>query len=340
MHKAGILLINLGTPDTTKKKSVRRYLREFLSDARVIDLPFLTRLLLVNLFILPFRTKQSAKAYEAIWQAEGSPLRFHSVNLKNALQSKFPKDVQVELAMRYGSPSIHCALERLSNVDDLLIIPLYPQYASASTGSSIEKTLELLKAKHTFPTITVQRDFYSHPMFISAQASQIKKYLSPDDFLLFSYHGLPERQLHKSGCLTICDGPCLASQNATASCYRYQCYQTTALLAAQLGLPVERYTTSFQSRLGKTPWIRPYTDETLQQLIKNGQKNLAVVCPSFVADCLETLEEIGIQAQSQWQQLGGESFKLIPCLNSEVEWVDSLYQIAQEGLGINFFPAE
>ena len=331
--KYGVLLINLGTPSSADRSSVRNYLKEFLNDRRVIELPWLIRKLLLTFVILPFRPKQSAKAYEKIWTKEGSPLLVNSKALKRALSKRFNDDTPIAFGMRYGSPSIASALEVLSDVDHLIVLPLYPQYSSAATGSSIEKVFQELKSKRTQPNLIVLRDFFSYPGFLNAQAQLIKdKKVNINSHLLFSYHGLPEQHLINGGCQSICTPICPTENDNPSSCYRKQCYQTTHEVAKRLKLNPDQYSTSFQSRLGKTPWIRPYTDHTLTKLREQGIKNISIVCPSFVADCLETIEEIGIQAKEQWLALGGEQFELLPCLNSERLWLDALESLIRENL--------
>lgn len=319
--KKGLLLINIGTPDSFDVRAVRRYLREFLSDKRVIDLPIIFRYLLLYCFILPFRPQKSAHAYQAIWTEQGSPLLYYSQQLCDKLQKKLGDNYHVVLGFRYGTPSIGEALEQLKTCEQITILPLYPQYSSAATGSSIEKALQLLASKTVFPSIHVIRDFYQKLEFIHAQTQLIKPYLSDADYVLFSYHGLPERQLSKAGCQTVCHDQCPTSR-ATNGCYRAQCFETSRLLSESLQLTA--FGTAFQSRLGRTPWIKPYTDEVLQTLANKKIKRLLIACPSFVTDCLETLEEIGIRAKQQWLELGGEQLILVPCLNDHDLWVHAI----------------
>lgn len=328
--KKGVLLINLGTPDTADTKDVRRYLAEFLSDSRVIDLPALIRYPLLYGLILPFRPKKSAKAYQAIWTEQGSPLLMHSKNLQNKLQLTLGSEWQVSLGMRYGSPSIKTALEELRFCEHLTILPLFPQYSSAANGSAIERTLDYLKKQNVIPSIEVIRDFYQAPAFIDAQAAIIKPWLKDHDHLLLSYHGVPERHIIRSGCASVCENACPELVATNQGCYRGQCYGTSKALALALNLSTAQYTTAFQSRLGKTPWIKPYTDEVLTTLAQQGIKRLAIACPSFVADCLETLEEIGIRANEQWLALGGEKLTLIPAVNDDDRWVSGLCELIQK----------
>lgn len=325
--KQGLLIINLGTPDSLEVGAVRRYLREFLLDKRVIDLPWPIRYFLVYFLVLPRRPRISARAWQAIWTKEGSPLFVNSQHLAKKLQQRLADTHQVVLGMRYGRPSIEQALSQLVDCDKITILPLYPQYSSSATGSSIEKTLTLLSRQLTIPSVQVIRDFYQHPGFIAAQAALIQPHVQHHDYILFSYHGIPERHLEKAGCKPVCSGLCPPVSAKNQSCYRAQCQQTTAALAKELALSEGSYGTSFQSRLGKTPWISPYTDMELPRLIEKGVRRIAIACPSFVADCLETLEEIGIRANEQWQSLGGEQLTLIPCVNADDRWVEAIVDL-------------
>ncbi|KTD33671.1 ferrochelatase [Legionella nautarum] len=325
--KNGLLLINLGTPSSPKKSAVRKFLREFLTDKRVIDLPALIRYPLVYGTILPFRPKQTAKAYQAIWTNEGSPLFIHSRNLADKLQTRLGPEWKIALGMRYGEPSIAQGLQQLEDCEQLTVVPLYPQYSSAATGSSLDKLMQLVERRNPQPKLTIIRDFYQHPGFIDAQAALIQPLLSEHDYLLFSFHGIPERHLIRIGCSQICAPTCGPSDQINPICYKGQCHNTTRELAKKLDLSEGKYGMAFQSRLGKTPWIKPYTDEILPELIKKGVKRLAIAFPSFVADCLETLEEVGIRAKEQWIALGGERLTLIPCVNDSDFWVNGLIRI-------------
>lgn len=325
MPHYGILLINLGTPDDNTPASVYRYLKHFLNDPRVIDLPKLVRSVLINGLIIPKRYKKSAAAYQAIWTEQGSPLLLNSLALTKALSLTLGNDFHVELGMRYGKPSIASALDKLSHCDKIAIIPLFPQYASAANGSAIEECLRILGSQWNVPDIHIQKDFYQNPDFIAAYADVIQKSLNtkPVDQILFSYHGLPERHITKSACTAPCDktNACPSMNTNNTYCYRAQCYETTRLIAEKLQLQPTQYQVSFQSRLGRTPWIKPYTDLVLPDLYQQNHRNIAVVCPSFVSDCLETLEEIDIRAREQWKQLGGNEFTFIPCINDHPRWV-------------------
>ncbi|CAM2748704.1 ferrochelatase [Legionella steigerwaltii] len=322
--KRGLLLINLGTPNSTEISSVRSYLREFLTDKRVVDLPALFRYILVYAFIIPFRTKRSARAYQSIWTEQGSPLLMHSQNLVNQIQKEVGAENIIALGMRYGKPSIETALEQLRHCESITILPLYPQYSSAATGSSIAEVMRIISTWDLIPSITIISDFFQHPAYLNAQAQIIKSCLQEQTHVLFSYHGIPERQITKISCKSICAESCPALTDNIHGCYRAQCYETSRLLAHKLGLSANSYSTAFQSRLGKTPWVKPYTDQILAELVTKGVKKLIIACPSFVADCLETLEEIGIRLQQQWTTLGGKELILVPSMNTDPSWIKAI----------------
>jgi protoporphyrin/coproporphyrin ferrochelatase len=328
--KKGVVLINLGTPDDCSVSSVRKYLKEFLSDPRVIAIPAILRWLLVNCIILPTRPKKSAHAYQKIWGVEGSPLLVNSQNLAKAVQLELGDSYHVELAMRYRMPPMDAALDKLKECDKIIILPLFPQYASATTGSIIDYIFSKKRNDLIFPNMHIIRDFYSNKHFIGAQTNIIREYLKEDDYLLLSYHGLPENQLEQINCRKNIDTNCVHNNKCISGCYRSQCLLTSQLIQQELGLNDTRMMSSFQSRLGKTPWIKPYTDDVITSLREKGIENLAIACPAFVSDCLETLEEIGIQAKEQWLSLGGKRFTLIPCLNDNIQWVKGLSSIVKE----------
>ena len=332
--KTGVLLINLGTPDSCHPKSVYAYLKEFLNDPRVIDLSRVIRYVLVNWLIIPFRYKKSAHAYQQIWTNQGSPLLMHSQDLVHALREASDTTIQIELGMRYGNPSIASAVDKLKDCQQIIAIPLFPQYSSAATGSAIESLLREVGARWNIPAISVKKDFFNHSNFIQAYAGLIKEHLKDKkiDKLLFSYHGLPERHIEKSACRSPCapPAPCPKLDNMNTYCYRAQCYETSRLIAHELNLNQTDYLVSFQSRLGKTPWIKPYTDTMLTELRLQKVDTIAIVCPSFVADCLETLEEINMQARAQWMALGGHDFVFIPCLNTHPTWVEGLLNMIKD----------
>ena len=321
----GLLLINLGTPASPTPIAVRQYLNEFLLDRRVIDLPWPLRYALVKGIILPFRSRKSAEAYKSIWLTEGSPLFYYSQQLLGILQKKLANDYKVALGMRYGNPSIAAALSELKECCELVILPLYPQYSSAATGSASEKTLSIITQQETIPSIKIISHFYQYPAYIQEQGELIREHLKPNHHLLFSYHGIPERQIEKAGCKKCCSLECPVQENPR--CYKAQCYQTTQLIAQHLILASDQYSTAFQSRLGKTPWIKPYTDELLINLAAQGVKNITITCPSFVTDCLETLEEIGLRAKEQWLHLGGQEFNLIPSMNTHESFTKAIREI-------------
>ena len=321
----GLLLINLGTPDKPERKDIRRYLAEFLADERVIDLPALVRYTLLYAIILPFRTPKVAEAYKSIWDKQGSPLRYHSEDLLKKMQKKLQGKYKVAFGMRYGNPSLKNALAELQDCDEITILPLYPQYSSAANGSSIEAALKQISKFNVTPSLRVIRDFHADSNFIKATADLIKHHRKENSHILFSYHGVPERHIHKSGCLEICD-KCISEQNKKIAqkCYRAQCFTTTKLIAEKLQLEEREYSIGFQSRLGKTEWIKPYTDKVMQDLAAQDIKDLCVVCPSFIADCLETLEEIAIRGQEDWHAMTGGNLHVVPCLNSSDSLVEMI----------------
>ena len=324
--RRGILLVNLGSPDAPTVPAVRRYLNEFLMDKAVVDLPWPIRRLLVSAFILPTRPKASAAAYASIWREgePGSPLVYHSERTAQALRAAI--DVPVALAMRYGRPSIADGLALLADCDHILLIAAYPHHADSTRTTTIEATRALLQPHQQ---LAVLPPFYADSAYIEVLSQHIERHMPPAwDHLLFSYHGLPERHLTKADptgghCLQRPDC-CEAASPAHATCYRHQVFATTAAVCKRLGITAERHTLSFQSRLGRTPWLTPYTDEVLPALAADGVRHLAVTCPAFVADNLETLEEIGLQGRESFLGAGGSSFSLIPCLNDDPDWVNVL----------------
>ena len=325
--KKGILLVNLGSPDSPDPKDVKKYLGEFLMDERVIDIPELARTALVKGIILNTRPKQSAAAYKKIWWDEGSPLIVLSERLQKKLQQQV--DIPVVLAMRYGGMTIKKGLQELvdKGVDEVLLFPLYPQFAMATT-ETITVLAEKLRAEF-FPNITIESvpAFYNKPDYIEVLANAIKSHLEGTNYehLLFSYHGVPERHIRKSDITkSHCkiDGSCCVTPSkAHEFCYRHQCLEVTRLVGEALQLKPGTYSTSFQSRLGFDPWLQPYTDRTIERLGKQGIKNMAIVTPAFVSDCLETLEEIAMEGEEIFHEMGGKTFTTIPCLNDSDPWV-------------------
>ena len=336
--KIGVLLVNLGTPDSTATGDVRKYLREFLMDGRVIDFPFIPRWMLVNLIIAPFRSPKSAKEYRKLWTDRGSPLLFHTQDLKEKLVSKLDQSVyHVEMAMRYQTPSIADGLLALNkaNVKKIIVLPLFPQYASATNGSVIEKVMDEARKWQIIPNITFINNFVEHPVFLEAWAELGREMMEKEDYdvYLFSYHGLPERQIRKGSV----DGYCQLSDKCCANytkknqfCYRAQCFLTTRLIAEKLVLPAEKVQTCFQSRLGNDPWIKPYTEEVIKELAEKGVKKVLVFSPAFVADCLETTVEVGEEYKEQFIEQGGEAWNLVPSLNSRETWVKCVKELVEK----------
>ena len=324
----GASVVNLGSPESPTAKDVKPYLDEFLMDKYVIDVPFLLRALLVRGIILQTRPKKSAEAYARIWTDEGSPLIVISKKMHQKVKQMV--DVPVALAMRYGTITIQKGLQELKDqgVTEVMLLPLYPQHAMAST-TTILVLAEELRQKH-FPEMTITNvpAFYNKPDFIQALANSIKKHLEGFDYdhLLFSYHGIPKRHIRKtdvtkSHCKI--DGSCCNTPSpAHEFCYRHQCYETTKQVVKLLGIPEDKYSQTFQSRLAGDKWLTPYTDVEINKMPVKGIKKLAVVTPAFVADCLETLEEIAMRANEDFKENGGEEFFAVPCLNDEDEWCD------------------
>lgn len=335
MSKA-ILLVNLGSPDSTSVSDVRRYLNEFLMDGRVIDTPWLLRRLIVGLILIN-RPKESAHAYKKIWLPEGSPLVVTSRNVQKLLQTR--SSVPVGLAMRYQNPSVESAVKNLAGkgVTQLLVIPLFPHYAMSSFESAVERVKEMAAKHAPQMALTIQPPYFDASDYITALVASAKNDLDAGyDHLLFSFHGIPERHLRKSdptGC------HCLAKENccevpsvAHATCYRAQCFKTVAAFVKAAGIPAGKFSVSFQSRLGKDPWLKPYTDFELVEFPKRGIKKLLVICPAFVSDCLETIEEIGMRGRDSFLQAGGKEFKQIPCLNEHPLWLAALAQMTRRFL--------
>ncbi len=344
--RTGLLLVNLGTPDAPTPAAVRRYLAEFLGDPRVLDINALGRWLLLHLVILPRRPKQSAHAYASIWDAtRGSPLMFHSRDLAAGVAEKLGPSWQVELAMRYGNPSLADAMARFeaSDVERIVVLPLFPQFASSSSGTAVARVMELATERWNVPALDIVPAFFADDGFLGAFAAVAKPVLADarPDHVLFSFHGLPERQVRKAdrtGAHCLASASCCDSLAGNPLCYRAQSFATARALAARLGLAPDAYSICFQSRLGKDPWIQPHTDAEIDRLARAGKKRLAVVCPAFVADCLETLEEIGIRAREQFKLAGGEDLVLVPSLNATEPWIDAVCAIAERHVARKLLP--
>lgn len=324
----GVLAVNLGTPDAPETGPVRRYLREFLSDPRVVDLPALARWLLLHVVILPWRPSQSAAAYRKVWGAGDSPLRLHGRALVAGLSRELGDSFEVALAMRYGRPSVaEVALTLARRCQRLVVLPLYPHGASSSTGSTLQEVHRVLGSRWNVPATAVVPPFHADPGFLESWLDLARPALAErrPDHVLFSFHGLPERQVRRAdeaGGRCLADaGCCDALGPANARCYRAQCLETARRLAAGLELDEGAWSAAFQSRLGRTPWIGPHTDRVLVELAARGVRRLVVLCPGFVADCLETLEEIGLRGRDAFLAAGGEELHLLPCLNDHPAWI-------------------
>lgn len=328
--KTGVLVVNLGTPDEPTRGAVYRYLKQFLLDRRVIDYNWLARNMIVRGLIAPFRSGKSAKAYQELWTENGSPLKYYGERLVAGIRPLLGDDYVVELAMRYQHPSIESALQRLqeARVAEIIVFPLFPQYASATTGSVHEEVMRLLAREENIPNVRLINSYYDHPAMIDifcdhARGLDVDSY----DHVLFSYHGLPERQLRKADP----GNHCLQTPNCCGSigvvnqfCYSAQCHATTRAIAERLALPADRYTTTFQSRLGPEEWVKPYTSQTIKELAERGVKRLLVFSPAFVADCLETIIEIGEEYDEEFREMGGEKVALVPSLNDDPRWIETV----------------
>jgi ferrochelatase len=337
MNKTGILLIQLGTPDSPSVPDVRKYLREFLNDARVIDIPWIARKLLVNLIIVPFRAPKSAKIYQKLWTENGSPLLYYSESLTQKLQKLLGDSYEVELAMRYQSPSMDEVLERMrrKNYDRILILPLFPHYASATSGSAVDKAMKIIKKWWVIPEVKMITQFWEDEGYLNSFTERGRQYnIAEYDHVIFSYHGLPVRQVDK---VYIDGNPCtdhnceneITEENKY--CYKAQCYATTRALAEKLNIPPDKYTVGFQSRLDKN-WLTPFTDKVVVEQAEKGAKKLLVFSPAFVADCLETVIEIGDEYQLLFKEHGGEKVQLVESLNDDDNWVTAVKNLVEKNL--------
>jgi len=325
MNKKAVLLLNLGSPDSTEVKDVRRYLSQFLMDERVINVSAWFRWVILNVFILPTRPKQSAEAYSRIWTEEGSPLIITSRKFQDAVDEKI--ELKSYLGMRYGNPSTESQIAQMKadGIEEVLIFPLYPHYAMSSYESALVCATDALKEHAPEIKYQVINPYYNDPEYVDALVDQASSYLAQEyDHLLFSFHGIPEKHLRisdpsHSHCLS--ERCCQCEHPAHATCYRHQCLETVKAFVAKAGIPEDKYSVSFQSRLGRDPWLQPYTDKRLEAMPEEGIKKLLVICPAFVTDCLETLEEIAMEGKDEFLEAGGESFAQIPCLNLNEKWI-------------------
>ena len=333
--KKAVLLINLGTPDSPTVPAVGKYLKEFLNDSRVIDFPYLKRKLLVNGIIVPFRKRSSTKIYKELWTEKGSPLLYHLVELAKKLQLAYGDEAEVFHGMRYQSPPLEDELEKIrkGNFEQIIVVPLYPQYASSSTGSTTQKVMEVISKWEAIPRVSFVQSFFREEEYIKSFAKVAEQYTYSDyDKVVFSFHGLPERHIDKICEGKLCSGidDCIKTCGTERTyCYRSACYETARSISNEVGISEKDYIVAFQSRLGKDPWISPYTDVEVENLAKQGAKNLLVFSSAFVADCLETTIEIGSEFEELFIENGGEKLQLVPSLNSEDYWVEGLKSIIE-----------
>ena len=331
--KKGIILMNLGSPDSCSVKDVRRYLVEFLMDERVIDQSALARTLLVKGIIAPFRAPKSAEAYRSIWTEDGSPLISITRQLRDALAPRV--DMPVSIAMRYGQPDMKSGYEAIltlaPDTEEIILFPLYPQYAMSSYETAVEHAREVYHREGYKFDLKIIPPFYNNPQYIEALAESIRPNLAAGHLLVFSYHSIPERHILKGD---ITHGHCLKSADccrvaspAHTFCYRHQCLETTRLVVQELGLTESQYTVAFQSKLGRSEWLKPSTTATMASLPGKGFKKISVVSPAFVSDCLETLEEVAIREKENFLHAGGIEYTFIPCLNTQIKWVDTIISL-------------
>lgn len=335
--KTGILIVNLGTPDAPTRGAVYRYLKQFLLDGRVIDYPWLPRNLLVRGIIAPFRSGSSAKLYQQLWTPEGSPLKIYGEQVVRGVQELLGDEYVVELAMRYQNPSIESAIDKLiqKRVSEIVVFPMFPQYASATTGSVHEEVMRILKQKQSIPSVRMINSYYDYEPMIDIYAANAKKFdLDSYDHILFSFHGTPERQMRAAdNCnhCTIVDNCCSTISTANQFCYSAQCHASAHAIAQKLDIPKDRYTISYQSRLGPEKWLSPYTIKVIEDLAAKGAKRLLVFSPAFVADCLETTIEIGTEYQEEFEEWGGEHIDLVPSLNADPRWIQVIADLVKVG---------
>ncbi len=335
--KTGIIIVNLGTPDSQSVPDVRKYLREFLMDGRVIDVPYILRWILVNLIIAPFRAFKSAKTYAKLWEERGSPLKFYGQDIEKMLKERMGPNYEVALAMRYQNPSLKDVLNKFQKLGlkKIVIVPLFPQYASATTGSIYELAMQQISTWQVIPEVSFTNQFYDHPLFLKHFVDASKKYLDSHKFdhILFSYHGIPARHIRKGDYTknTCKFGSCCDSIGPhNQLCYRAQCFATSRALAQAMNLKEGQFSTAFQSRLGRDPWLEPYTEDRVQEMPKEGKKNVLVFSGAFIADCLETTIEIGEEYLELFEENGGKHFQLVESLNNSPIMVDLLEDIIKK----------
>lgn len=334
MGRKGVLLVNLGTPDSPTYGGLRRYLNQFLTDRRVIDLPWLFRNMLFKGIVVPIRSGKVSKLYQKLWTPDGSPLKVFGERVSSGVQDRLGDDEYVvELAMRYQNPSLKSALLKLrdKNVDEIIVFPLFPQYASATTGSIFEEVMKILAKWEQIPSVRLINSYYDHPDVVRLYADKARKHNLEDyDHFIFSFHGVPKRYLKKENNHCKCDTKCCQKiVDANKFCYSAQCHQTAYAIAKELGIPSDKFTVSYQSRFGPEEWIQPYTDKVMEEQLENGNKNLLVFSPAFVADCLETTIEIGYEYKEEFVEAGGERLDLVESLNDDPRWMDAITSIVK-----------
>ena len=333
MKKKGILLVNLGTPDAPTYGGLRRYLSQFLTDRRVIDLPWLFRNMLFRGIVVPIRSAKVSKLYQQLWMDEGSPLKVYGQRVADGVQKQLGDNYQVELAMRYQNPSLNDAIDRLrqAQVNDIEVFPLFPQYSSATTGSIFEEVMKIMKKKEQIPSMRFTNSYYDHPELIEVYADNARQFnIEEYDHFVFSFHGVPKRYLKKENNYCKCNTQCcqtIVPENQF--CYTAQCNGTAQAIAKKLELPTEKYTVAYQSRFGPEEWIQPYTDKVLEEQVEKGNKKILVFSPAFIADCLETTIEIGYEYKEEFIEAGGEKLDLVPSLNDDPRWINLIAQLVK-----------
>lgn len=333
MNKKGVLLVNLGTPDSPSYGALRRYLNQFLTDRRVIDLPWLFRNMLFKGIVVPIRSGKVSKLYQRLWTPDGSPLKVYGERVAQGVGQELGDEYIVELAMRYQNPSIESALLSLRDqgVSEIIIFPLFPQYASATTGSVHEEVMRIMSRWEQIPNLRLINSYYDHPDVIKLYADRARLHdLDSYDHFIFSFHGVPQRYLKKENNHCQCNVECCQNMvSANQFCYSAQCHQTAKAIAKELNISEDKYTVSYQSRFGPEEWIQPYTDVVIEEQLEHGHKNLLVFSPAFVADCLETTIEIGYEYKEEFIEAGGERLDLVESLNDDPRWIAAISEIVR-----------